>query len=270
MPTFKITLAYDGTDYVGWQRQANGVSIQGVVEQALRDLDERDVTVTGAGRTDAGVHALGQVAAFTIARALGADAVARVLNARLPAAIRVLAAEEVDPAFHPRFGARAKTYRYRIWNGEVISPFERLYAWHVPGALDVDAMRAAARLVEGRRDFAAFQSAGSDVATTTREIFESRIAGCGVPDDCGIPPASAIRDPRSALLVFEITGSGFLRHMVRTIAGTLVEIGRGRQPAAWMTQVLESRDRAAAGPTAPAAGLFLVSVAYADVLAAGS
>ena len=288
MPHFKITLAYDGTDYVGWQRQANGVSIQGVLEQALRDLDDRDVTVTGAGRTDAGVHALGQVAAFTIARGLTADAVGRAINARLPAAIRVLAAEEVASAFHPRFGARAKTYRYRIWNGDVISPFEHRYAWHVPGALDVDAMRAAARLVEGRHDFAAFQSAGSDVATTEREILELRIADCGLRIDCGLrnadwglgidcglpgdrgmPSPSAIRHPHSALLVFEITGTGFLRYMVRTIIGTLVEIGRGRQPAAWMTQVLASCDRAAAGPTAPAAGLFLVSVAYADALAAG-
>jgi tRNA pseudouridine38-40 synthase len=258
MPTFKITLAYDGTDYVGWQRQANGVSIQGVIEQALRELDERDVTVTGAGRTDAGVHALGQVAAFTIARAMPADAVARALNARLPAAIRVLSAEDVAPAFHPRFGARAKTYRYRIWNGDVISPFEHRYAWHVTGALDADAMRAAARLVEGTHDFAAFQSAGSDVITTEREVITSRLEGS----------PEGLRHDR--LVTYEVVGSGFLRHMVRTIAGTLVEIGRGKQPVAWMAHVLASRDRAAAGPTAPAAGLFLVSVAYGDALAAGS
>jgi tRNA pseudouridine38-40 synthase len=258
MPTFKITVAYDGTDYVGWQRQANGVSIQALLEDALRALDDRDVTVAGAGRTDAGVHALGQVAAFTIARAIGADAVRRALNARLPAAVRVMAAEEVPATFHPRFGARAKTYRYRIWSGDVISPFEYRYAWHTAAALDVEAMQAAARIVEGRHDFAAFQAAGSDVATTTREIFRSRMADGRLPFDGGS------RLDGSALLVYEVSGSGFLRYMVRTIVGTLVEIGRGKQPVSWMTAVLNSRERAAAGPTAPAAGLFLTAVVYAD------
>jgi tRNA pseudouridine38-40 synthase len=264
MPTFKIIVAYDGTDYVGWQRQTNGVSIQAKIEQALRELDERDVTVAGAGRTDAGVHALGQVAAFTIQRALPADAVLRALNARLPAAIRVLAAEEVAPAFHPRFAARTKTYRYRISNGDVISPFEYRYAWHLQNPLDVDAMRAAARLVEGTHDFAAFQAAGSDVASTTREVVVSRMADCGLR-----PDESAFRIPHSTLLVYEVTGTGFLRYMVRTIVGTLVEIGRGKQPVEWITSVLASRDRASAGPTAPAAGLFLVRVDYAGALAAG-
>lgn len=263
MPTFKITVAYDGTDYVGWQRQANGVSIQAVLEDALRALDDRDVTVTGAGRTDAGVHALGQVAAFSLARAIDADAVLRAVNARLPAAVRVMAAEEVPATFHPRFGARAKTYRYRIWSGEVISPFEHRYAWHTAAALDVEAMQTAARIVEGRHDFAAFQAAGSDVATTTREIFRSRMAD-------GLPIDGGSRLGRSALLVYEVSGSGFLRYMVRTIVGTLVEIGRGKQPVAWMTAVLNSRERAAAGPTAPAAGLFLTAVEYGEQRSDGS
>ena len=253
MPLFRITLAYDGTDYVGWQRQANGVSIQGLIEEALLALDGREVTVAGSGRTDAGVHALGQVASFTIARAIAPDALVRALNASLPHAVRVLSAEAAPPAFHPRFGARTKTYRYRIWNGEVMNPFERRYAWHVPGALDVEAMRAAARVIEGRHDFAAFQSTGGDVTTTEREIFQS-----------------TIRNPQSAMLVYEVVGTGFLRHMVRTIAGSLVEIGRGRRPVAWMSDVLASRDRAAAGPTAPPQGLFLVLVEYGDALAAGS
>ena len=257
MPLFRITLAYDGTDYVGWQRQANGVSIQGLIEEALLALDGREVTVAGSGRTDAGVHALGQVASFTIARAIAPDALVRALNASLPHAVRVLSAEAAPPAFHPRFGARTKTYRYRIWNGEVMNPFERRYAWHVPGALDVEAMRAAARLIEGRHDFAAFQSTGGDVTTTEREIFQSTIQ-------------STIRNPQSAMLVYEVVGTGFLRHMVRTIAGSLVEIGRGRRPVAWMSDVLASRDRAAAGPTAPPQGLFLVRVEYGDALAAGS
>jgi tRNA pseudouridine38-40 synthase len=242
------------------------VSIQALIEDALRALDGRDVTVTGAGRTDAGVHALGQVAAFTIARELSPDALARALNAHLPPAIRVLGAEEAPPAFHPRFGARAKTYRYQLWNGEVLSPFERGRAWHVPGPLDVDAMRAAAPRLVGRHDFAAFQATGSSVTTTDREIFVSRISDCGVRSG----EESALRRPQSALLCYEVTGSGFLRHMVRIIVGSLVEVGRGRQPIEWIGTLLASRDRTAAGPTAPPQGLFLVSVEYAGALAAGS
>ena len=278
MPTFKITLAYDGTDYVGWQRQANGVSIQALIEEALRALDGRDVTVSGAGRTDAGVHALGQVAAFTIARELEPDALIRALNAHLPRAIRVLSAEPALPAFHPRFGARAKTYRYRVWNGDVMSPFERRYAWHVPGPLDVEAMRAAARLLEGRHDFAAFQAAGSSVATTVREIVMSTISttedAVDMEEESGSQARFDLLVPSvhrgGELIVYDVTGSGFLRHMVRIIVGSLVEVGRGRQPAEWISGVIASGNRAMAGPTAPPDGLFLVRVEYADALAAGS
>jgi tRNA pseudouridine38-40 synthase len=270
MPTFKITLAYDGTGYVGWQRQANGISIQALIEDALCELDGRDVSVAGAGRTDAGVHALGQVAAFTIARDLGPGALVRALNAHLPHAIRVLTAEQAPAAFHPRFGARAKTYRYRLWHDEVMSPFERAYAWHVPGPLDIDALRAAARLFEGRHDFAAFQATGSSVATTAREIFSSRIVDCGLRIGEESAIESAIRNPQSAMLAYDVTGTGFLRHMVRIIVGSLVEIGRGRQPVDWIERVIASRDRASAGPTAPPHGLFLVRVEYPGTLAAGS
>ncbi len=274
MTTFRIILSYDGTDYVGWQRQANGVSIQAVLEDALRTLDGREVPVAGAGRTDAGVHALGQVASFTIARDLKPDALVRALNAHLPRAIRVLSAEEASTAFHARFSARTKTYRYRLWNDEVMSPFESTYAWHVPGPLDVEAMRAAARLLEGRHDFVAFQAAGSSVETTEREIFSSRIVDCGlrIEQQSAIKPAidSAIRNPQSALLCYDVTGSGFLRHMVRIIVGSLVEIGRGRQPVEWIGRAIAGRDRAGAGPTAPPHGLFLVRVEYPGALAAGS
>jgi tRNA pseudouridine38-40 synthase len=276
MPSYKITLAYDGTGYVGWQRQANGVSIQGLVEGALRELDERDVRLTGAGRTDAGVHALGQVAAFTMDRALTADAVVGALNARLPGAIRVLGAEEVPPTFHPRFGARRKTYRYRIWNGDVISPFERRYAWHLAGALDVGAMQAAAERLVGRHDFAAFQSAGSDVQTTERDIVLSKLSTTEDTEDTEDESFFSrtgfdLRVPRALrggeLIIYEVTGDGFLRHMVRIIVGTLVEIGRGRQPVDWIGRLLASRDRTTAGPTAPPEGLFLVTVEYGDALA---
>lgn len=249
MPAFKITVAYDGTDFVGWQRQANGVSIQGLIEDALADIDGHPVAVTGAGRTDSGVHALAQVAGFTLDRAMRPPVLVRALNAHLPEAIRVTAAEEVPASFHARFAARSKTYRYRILNTDIASPFERRYAWHVPGALDLDAMRAAAQMLEGQHDFAAFQAAGSDVASTVRDILSSRIAVC----------------PQPGLLTYEITGSGFLRHMVRTIVGTLVEIGRGRRPAASMGHLLVLSDRSQAGPTSPASGLFLVGVDYGSV-----
>jgi len=293
MPTFKITVAYDGTDYVGWQRQATGTSIQGVIEEALLAFGDGAVAVAGAGRTDAGVHALGQVASFALQRELPCDAIVRALNARLPAEIRVLAAAHVPASFHARFDARTKTYRYRIWNGDVMPPFERRYALHLPGRLDVEAMRRAARLIEGEHDFAAFQSGGSDVATSVRKVSISRIAECGLRSDCGLgsdglrsdcglgedeatipnnsafrnPQSrneSALRTPQSALLVYDVTGNGFLRHMVRSIVGTLVEIGRGRQPVDWLTDVLESRSRASAGQTAPALGLFLARVSYGD------
>src|SRR5262252_1588635 len=245
MPSYKITLAYDGTDYVGWQRQAAGTSIQGLLEETLRDFGDGEISVSGAGRTDAGVHALAQVASFSLVRAVPSEAIVRALNAKLPEAVRVTSACEVAASFHARFDARTKTYRYRIWNGDVMPPFERRYAWHVPGALDVDAMRRAATLIEGEHDFAAFQSAGSDVATTTRTVFASALAADG------------------SLLLYEATADGFLRHMVRAIVGSLVEVGRGRKDPEWMVRIMASRHRSAAGRTAPACGLFLLRVDYA-------
>src|SRR5882672_411814 len=240
MPSFKIVVAYDGTDFVGWQRQASGISIQGLLEDALRALDDREVTVTGAGRTDAGVHALEQVAAFSLERAIDPATLVRALNAQLPDSVRALSAAEAPAAFNPRFNARAKTYRYRIWNGPVLSPFERRYAWHVPGALDVGAMAAAARRLEGRHDFGAFQAAGSDVTTTERTIFSSKLfttenrSTTGDAEDTEEKTFSltglSLRVPRvlrggdfhgGELICYEITGDGFLRHMVRAVVGTL-------------------------------------------------
>lgn len=262
MPTFKITLAYDGTDFVGWQRQASGVSVQGLLEDALRELDERDVAVAGAGRTDAGVHALGQVASFSLERRIAPHALVRVLNAKLPGSVRAVSAVNAPSGFHARFGARAKTYRYRVWNGECLSPFERRYAWHVSGALDLDQMATAARLVEGRHDFAAFQAAGGARGSTEREVSASRITITteNTEDTQNNHPLRVLCG--GALITYEISGSGFLRHMVRAIVGTLVEIGRGRHAAEWMREVIASRDRGRAGPTAPSEGLFLVGVEY--------
>jgi tRNA pseudouridine38-40 synthase len=243
--TFKITLAYDGTGFVGWQRQAAGASIQGLLEQALARFDQGEVIVFGAGRTDAGVHALGQVASFSLRRATDGPSLVRCLNASLPDTVRVLAADIVADRFHARFSARRKTYRYRLWNADVLSPFERPYVWHVHRPLDRDAMAAAATLIEGRHDFAAFRAAGGKTLSTEREVFSSRLVAGLVP-----------------LIVYEISGSGFLRCMVRNVVGTLVEIGRGRRPIEWMSEVLAGGDRRQAGPTAPARGLVLVSVEY--------
>jgi tRNA pseudouridine38-40 synthase len=180
MPRYKIIVEYDGAPFAGWQFQDNSPSVQRTIMAAIEAFSGEKVMVQGAGRTDAGVHALGQVASFTLARELEPDAVARALNGCLPRAIRVMAAESAAPAFHPRFTARNKTYRYRLWHHEVMSPFEREYAWHVPGPLDVEAMGAAARLLEGRHDFAAFQATGSSVSTTVREVSVSRIVDCGL------------------------------------------------------------------------------------------
>src|SRR5215510_6678160 len=175
MPSFKITIAYDGAPFVGWQRQAEGTSIQGLIEDALKELDGREVSVTGAGRTDAGVHAFAQVASFTLVRDTSPDVVVRSLNGKLPPEIRVLSAEEVPASFHARFSATSKRYRYRLLNADVLVPFERAYVWHVPGPLDVAAMAEAARAVEGRRDFAAFQTVGGAAGPTVRAVTLSTI-----------------------------------------------------------------------------------------------
>jgi tRNA pseudouridine38-40 synthase len=260
--TLKITLAYDGTDYVGWQRQAAGTSIQGLLEAAIARIEGDAVTVTGAGRTDAGVHALGQVASVTVpsaASSIACEAYVRALNASLPEDVRVRAVEDAGEDFHARFSARAKTYRYRVTRGGVASPFASRYAWHVTHALDVAAMRAALEACRGEHDFAAFQSTGTPVRDTVRTLL-----AVGVTEaEAGVTEAPAPPEPAGApLLVIELTGTGFLRHMVRAIAGTLVEIGRGRWPPAEMAEILSSRDRSRAGPTAPPQGLFLVRVDY--------
>jgi tRNA pseudouridine38-40 synthase len=275
MTTFKLTLAYDGTNYVGWQRQAAGTSVQGLIEDALRELDGREVIVTGAGRTDAGVHALGQVASFAIHRTIDPDTLVRALNARLPADVRALSANAVADDFHARYAASRKTYRYRMWNADVFNPFERHYAWHVAGTLAVDAMEAAARSLEGRHDFAAFAAAGGTTRTTERTVIRSQVIRSqrsredteDIERQTGSPRALCGGDSIHGddLIVYEITGDGFLRHMVRAIVGTLVEVGRGRWRSEQMREVLASRDRGRAGPTAPAGGLFLVRVEYGDL-----
>ena len=256
MPHFKLTLSYDGTAFVGWQRQATGPSIQGLLEGALAALDGQSVVVAGAGRTDAGVHALGQVATCSLTRDTDAGTVLRAVNARLPPTIRILDVAEVSAAFHARFSSTSKIYRYRIWSGDVVSPFEFPYVWHLPSPLlDVNAMDVAARALEGTHDFSCFQSAGSETHTTERTVYSSRVRrGAGRSPDIG---------HGGSLITYEVSGDGFLKHSVRAIVGTLVEVGRGRRTSSWLQEVMASRSRSCAGPTAPAAGLVLVSVSYA-------
>ena len=257
MRTFKLTLAYDGTAYVGWQRQASGASIQGCLEAALGGIAGAAVAAVGAGRTDAGVHALGQVAGVRLDVRLDPPALARAVNARLPADVRVVGAAAAGDAFHARFDAVAKSYRYRLLHGPVMSPFLRRYAWHVREPLDAEAMTQAGGMLVGEHDFAGFQAAGSGVRTTVRTLFDLSVRR--VP-----PGAWADADAGGAdATVIEVRGSGFLRHMVRTIVGTLVEVGRGRRGPADLERVLRTADRRAAGPTASAGGLFLTGVAPA-------
>lgn len=247
MRNLKLTLQYDGTNYVGWQRQDSGMSIQQLLEDALAPIEGRRVTVHGAGRTDAGVHALAQVATVALAAAIDPATLARALNAELLKDVRVLSVQEVEPHFHARFSATGKVYEYRIVNAPFVSPFIQRYVWHVPPPLAIDAMREAAKALVGAHDFAAFQGSGAVVASTERTVRSIVWEDGGGYD---LP------------LVMRIEGDGFLRHMVRNIVGTLVEIGIGRWPVGRAAEILASRDRTRAGPTAPAQGLFLVRVDY--------
>jgi tRNA pseudouridine38-40 synthase len=242
--TLKITLAYDGTRFVGWQRQAEGESIQGLLEDALAKFEGGPVTAHGAGRTDAGVHARGQVASAAVSFPHPVDTLVRALNAQLPEDIRVLEVADAPADFHARFSARSKAYRYQLRAGSVGDPFTRAFVWQLAERLDVAAMREAAAKLIGTHDFAAFQSVGTETSTTVRTITRSDIVLGG------------------ADMAYEIAGDGFLRHMVRAIVGTLVEIGRGWRPPASMAQLVDGGTRAEAGATAPPRGLCLVRVDY--------
>jgi tRNA pseudouridine38-40 synthase len=249
MQVFKITLAYDGTDYAGFQRQSNARSVQQVLEEALAPIEGGDVTVAGAGRTDSGVHALGQVASFSLTNRIDPAELLQALNAVLPEDVRVLNVERAAQGFNARFSARSKVYRYRIFNAKVISPFERRYALHISRNINLAYMKEAAVALEGEHDFAVFQAAGGNVLTTVRTVTRSE--WCEKPLEGG-----------GRLLVYEITGTGFLKYMVRNIIGTLIEVADGRRSPDSMPELLASRDRGSAGPTAQPHGLYLVRVDY--------
>jgi tRNA pseudouridine38-40 synthase len=249
MRTFKIILSYDGTDFSGFQRQANARSVQAELERALAAIEGKHVTVAGAGRTDAGVHALGQVASFKLTNAIAERDLFRALNAKLPEDVRVLSAEVAPAGFNARFSARSKVYRYRISNTRVMSPFQRRFAWHISRTLDLAAMNDGARELVGEHDFACFQAKGGKIRSTIRTVMRSEwteepVAGGG------------------RLLIYEAAGTGFLKYMVRAVVGTLVAVGDGRRTAASIRDLLDTRSRAAAGPTAPPSGLYLVRVDY--------
>ncbi len=241
---FKLTLEYDGTDYQGWQVQPTGPTIQAVLEGAIQRMAGEAPRVTAAGRTDAGVHASGQVASFSLARGWSPDRLWRGLNALTPRDISITSVEVVEDDFDPRRTARSRVYTYRIWNAPVPSPFWWRYAWHIGYTLDSQRMQAAARLLIGEHDWSAFRAAGCDAVHPVRRVLRSEFEESG------------------HLLIYTIEATAFLRHMVRNVVGTLVEIGAAARPVTDVARLLADRDRTLAGPTAPACGLCLTRVNY--------
>jgi tRNA pseudouridine38-40 synthase len=240
----KLTVAYDGTAYAGWQIQPDQPTVQGVLERAWQELTQETVRLTAAGRTDAGVHALGQVVGVSTETRLTNEDLHRGLNAVLPEDVAVLAVEPTRDEFHATHDAIAKRYRYQICNGRTPPVFDRRYVWHYPHALDTAAMHRAGQALVGRHDFVSFESAGSERPDTVRTIQELTVAQVG------------------DRVTIEVAGDGFLYNMVRAIVGTLLEVGRGTRDESWVAEVLADRDRRQAGQTAPPQGLFLISVDY--------
>ena len=240
---YRLIVEYDGTEFHGWQRQPDARTVQATLEDALARLLGQPTRAAAAGRTDAGVHAVGQVVCFHSARALPLDTVRRALNALTPADVTVRAADTVPDAFDVRHAARGRRYVYRLWTRREPSPFWRRYAWHVPWALDLDRMRAGAVALVGEHDFSSFRAAGCDAAHPVRRVVRSELA------------------QRGDLLVYEIEATAFLRHMVRNIVGTLEEVGAGRRSAD-LAALLAARDRTQAAATAPAHGLCLAEIRY--------
>ncbi len=241
---FKLIVEYDGAAYHGWQVQPNSPTVQGALETAVARMLGETIRVAAAGRTDAGVHAAGQVISFSLQRSVDPDVLLRGLNGLTPRDITLRSVEVVPEAFDPRRHAHSRVYVYRIWNARWPSPFWRRYAWHVPWPLDHERMAAAAACLVGEHDFSAFQAAGCDADNPVRRVLRSELARSG------------------PLLSYTIEATAFLRHMVRTIIGTLVEVGSAQRSAAGVAAVLAGRDRTQAGPTAPACGLCLTEVTY--------
>lgn len=248
MRWLKLTVAYDGTEFSGWQRQPGQRTVQGTLESAWRGITGEVVRTTASGRTDAGVHALGQVVGLATETRLDSDTLLRALNANLPSDVVVGSVEHAPDGFDATADAINKRYRYSIHCGPIPTLFRRRYAWHISRPLNIEAMQRAGQAIVGTHDFASFQAAGSPRESTVRTIFE--LAAQGRAGDWGEE------------ITIEIEGDGFLYKMVRTIVGTLVQVGSGKRPQPWVAEVLAARDRAAAGQTAPPHGLMLLRVKY--------
>ena len=251
MRNLRLLIAYDGTDFLGWQKQPQGATIQGTLEAALEKVINEKVHLAGSGRTDAGVHALGQVASFACENPIPRANLVKALNHVLPLTIRIREASEAPLSFHARTSALAKTYAYRILQTPVALPFINRYALHYPYPLDIASMNEAAHWLEGEHDFTSFAATPehddeSNSRSAVRSIYSSRV----------------ISRPRTSMLVYRVRGSGFLHHMVRNVVGTLIEVGRGKLLPLDIARILEVRERSAAGPTVPAQGLCLMNVEY--------
>jgi tRNA pseudouridine38-40 synthase len=252
MRNLKVTVSYDGADFSGWQVQPDAATVQGTLASAIGRITGEKVLPQGSGRTDAGVHALAQVMTFVTESSVPTGNFLRALNDILPASVRVLEVTEVPPEFHARHSARAKTYRYRIYRESICPPFLARYVWHYPYPLDEEAMARAAPLVAGEHDFTSFAAVDpergrqreDEPASNVRTIFAS------------------VWERSGEELVYTVRGSGFLHHMVRNLVGTFILVGRGTLQPDDITRILEARQRSAAGATAPASGLYLVSVEY--------
>ncbi len=240
-----MIIEYDGSNYHGWQRQKGVLTIQEVIESRLAIITGENVTVWASGRTDAGVHALGQAAHFLSRTTIPPDALWRGLNSLLPEDIVIKELKPVHRKFHARFHAKSKIYQYRILNRSLRSALMRNYLWHVPQELNLDAIICGLEILRGEHDFKAFQASGTKVKNTVRTLFRAEIAK--KPDN---------------MLVFTFEANGFLRYMVRNMVGTLIDVGKGKFRVEQLKQILESRDRQQAGMTAPARGLYLVEVKY--------
>ena len=267
MALWKATLTYDGTPFNGWQIQPNLPTVQGTLAQAIHHITGETVLPQGSGRTDAGVHALAQVASFSLAAPIPAANLHKALNRALPPSIRILSVEQAPEDFHARHSALRKTYEYRISTAPICSPMLARYVWSCPWPLDLATLQQAATHILGTHDFTSFAASDPDLATRAKQSSQ--------PTNSSSTPCFPLSGPcltrtihhsqwheQDNLLIYQITGSGFLHHMVRNLVGTFVEAGRGRISADSILQILAARDRNAAGPTAPARGLFLVEVEY--------
>jgi len=251
MRSLKLTLAYDGTDFAGWQVQPDLPSVQGAIERAFLEVTGERLRVTASGRTDSGVHAIGQVASVSCNTLLACDRLRLALHATTPDSIAIIDVQQADDGFHAIRDAVSKRYRYIIQDGPIQDVFGRRFAWHVRQGLDIPAMRDGAANLLGTHDFCSFEAAGSERATSVRTIHDL---------DIQTELQHGLRR-----IILEIEANGFLYNMVRNIVGSLVEVGRGAQPHQWIAQVLAAHDRCAAGPTAPPQGLYLLHVNYPPI-----